>query len=275
MQLTILFQSTRPSFTPSPVIQEMGISPHLINVFSLSSLIQTINRAIERHKVSKVSLVVFMYPQKVSPHDMAQQEEEVARFNQLLAGCAYPTRLINPVLRQIEGGPGIFAHKSSQDFIYLVEGDCLHDETALTEMLHEYEFLSENSKQDILVTPFDHLELYKGPHPSQVIAGSHRYWRTIPHCSRSLLMHHKTFARFAEVFEYDSRRFDGDRQKEGNDLIPILRLIPCYAPMPALAESLKAVEKSPFTHQIFAHWSSQAGAIIKNKTSINQDNVNL
>jgi hypothetical protein len=76
-------------------------------------------------------------------------------------------------------------------------------------------------------------------------------------------MHKKTFLRFAEVFEYDIRQFDKTPAKAGNELAPIVRLIPCFGPMPALGVSLRASEPSPFTAQVYPKWFNQAEMRLK------------
>jgi hypothetical protein len=69
------------------------------------------------------------------------------------------------------------AKVNSEDLIYFVEDDYIHDEICLTEMVGAYERIATQLGREILFCPSDYPYLYADCNPTYILLGNKRHWR--------------------------------------------------------------------------------------------------
>ena len=67
--------------------------------------------------------------------------------------------------------------KNSEDLIYFVEDDYIHNKDSLNEMVLTFERISSQIKNDIFLCPTDYPYLYSKAEPTQIFLGSNYHWR--------------------------------------------------------------------------------------------------
>lgn len=111
---------------------------------------------------------------------------------------------------------------SDADFIYCVEDDYLHVETALQEMIDSYLLFSEKlGNKNIVLYPFDAPEEYNPPKEQCLLVhGSNRHWKTGIYTTNVMFTIPKIFRDHWPLFEVLSLNYNGDylrkeEEKEG------------------------------------------------------------
>lgn len=77
------------------------------------------------------------------------------------------------------------------DFVYFVEDDYLHEQSALLEMYRSYRIFARNlGRSNIGLFPVDQHEYYlpHAIHPSRIVPGSARHWRTNTHTTSTFFV---------------------------------------------------------------------------------------
>ena len=69
--------------------------------------------------------------------------------------------------------------KNSEDLIYFVEDDYIHNKDSLNEMVLTFERISSQIKNDIFLCPTDYPYLYSKAEPTQIFLGSNYHWRKV------------------------------------------------------------------------------------------------
>ena len=67
----------------------------------------------------------------------------------------------------------------SEDLIYFVEDDYLHQHDAIEEMIFSYEKFSTIYKKDIIMCPADYPFLYSKLDQTNILAGNKKHWRKV------------------------------------------------------------------------------------------------
>lgn len=122
------------------------------------------------------------------------------------------------------------------DYVFFVENGCLLDPDAIGTMLADYKMMTAMNGEDLILTPFDRLDLYKTPHDSVVVAGQKCYWRTVAQTRKTTFMSRRAYNRVWQHFlDFGDKR---------HSLIqpPIAVL----SPMPSLGCSIFEDQPLPF-----------------------------
>ena len=69
--------------------------------------------------------------------------------------------------------------KESEDLVYFVEDDYIHEIDSIKEMILTYEKLSSVLKKELLLCPADYPYLYTQANNSKIFLGNKKHWRTI------------------------------------------------------------------------------------------------
>ena len=142
--------------------------------------------------------------------------------------------------------------------IYFVEDDYLHAPSCLTEMLAAWKFLSEETKKEVVIHPYDCPDRYTMLTPSYILLRPERYWRSIRHTTGTFMLHYKTLGQFWSLFEKFTRYGVDPAVCEDNTINIVYREVPCFSPMPTLALHLQSLGHiSPFVS--LDHWWKEYG----------------
>ena len=219
----------------------------------LSGLILSLVKALQEGPLTDVRLTVLA---------TAEDATRTLPLRQLLERCPFPATIAvhgedgvdvrNPYAygRDRLRGDAPFGGDSVQpELIYFVEPDCLHGKDSLTEMVREYLRLTRAVGGDVTLTPFDDGALYQTPTASMILAGEHRYFRTVTQAGRTLMLSRQVLDRFWEVFCHDAARpelAEHVNRSRNSPLNHLHRIIPCFSPMPALAVAAASEASPPF-----------------------------
>ncbi len=69
--------------------------------------------------------------------------------------------------------------KNSEDLIYFVEDDYIHEKMSLCEILYTYEKIASITKQELIICPTDYPYLYTQSENTKIFLGEKRHWRQI------------------------------------------------------------------------------------------------
>ena len=162
----------------------------------------------------------------------------IGRIKDLLGQASFPARL--QPLTVTGNGPSIEAtlthgRSIARDLLYFVEDDYLHGETAVLEFIRSYERLASIMDKDIVLYPDDHPGFYKQVHPSYIVLGSHRHWRSVKGTTFTFLISKPILERYWDNFI--ALREVGSRPGviEETTIYPIYEEVPCFSPMTSLA----------------------------------------
>jgi len=73
----------------------------------------------------------------------------------------------------------LLSKKNSEDLIYFVEDDYIHEKISLSEILYTYEKIASIIKQELIICPTDYPYLYTQAENTKIFLGENRHWRQI------------------------------------------------------------------------------------------------
>ena len=73
----------------------------------------------------------------------------------------------------------LLSKKNSEDLIYFVEDDYIHEKISLSEILYTYEKIASIIKQELIICPTDYPYLYTQTENTKIFLGENRHWRQI------------------------------------------------------------------------------------------------
>jgi len=152
---------------------------------------------------------------KLTVLDDHSSEELVGKLNVLLEESGLTYEFI-----ALEGkGYNNSAHKqyircrdSEYEFVYSVEDDYLHCETAIREMIDSFNLFTERLEgKDVVIYPFDAPEEYNPPKEKDfIVHGSSRHWRTGVFTTNVLFCRPKIFKEYWNLFEVLALKYNGN-----------------------------------------------------------------
>ena len=86
--------------------------------------------------------------------------------------------------------------EKSEDLIYFVEDDYIHEKISLSEILYTYERLSSILGSDLIVCPTDYPYLYTQSEIQKIFLGEKRHWRQIDQTLCTLLTSNKIIQKY-------------------------------------------------------------------------------
>ena len=69
--------------------------------------------------------------------------------------------------------------KNSDDLVYFVEDDYIHEKNSLAEMLFAYEKIASITKKELIICPTDYPFLYNQSEGTKIFLGDKKHWRQI------------------------------------------------------------------------------------------------
>tara|TARA_B100001093_G_C26734863_1_gene973934 strand:+ start:211 stop:1236 length:1026 start_codon:yes stop_codon:yes gene_type:complete len=82
--------------------------------------------------------------------------------------------------------------KSSQDLIYFVEDDYIHEKESISEIIFTYERIASLTKNEIVICPTDYPFLYMKAEDTKIFLGENYHWRKINESLCTFLMSKQT-----------------------------------------------------------------------------------
>ena len=124
------------------------------------------------------------------------------------------------------------AKENSEDLIYFVEDDYIHDEICILEMIGTYERIATQLNKEILLCPTDYPYLYASCDPTYIFLGNKKHWRKTEQSLGTFLIskinlniYWKNLLQFAS----------GEDDPAELALHKIYEKEPCFSPIPSLA----------------------------------------
>ena len=122
--------------------------------------------------------------------------------------------------------------KSSNDLIYFVEDDYIHENDSISEMLFTYERVASLTKNEVIICPADYPYLYMKTGNTQIFLGENYHWRKIDETLCTFLTSKKIvekhWDKFTSMCEQEHYPFE-------TPLHEIYKQELCISPIPSLA----------------------------------------
>jgi hypothetical protein len=124
------------------------------------------------------------------------------------------------------------AKENSEDLIYFVEDDYIHDVISIAEMIGTYERIATQLNKEILLCPTDYPYLYANCTPTYLLLGNKRHWRKTEQSLGTFLISKKNLNLYWEnLMKFASGKDDPAELA----LHSIYNKEPCFSPIPSLA----------------------------------------
>ena len=160
---------------------------------SINSILRSVNYAKKYHSNIDIKITVI---------DHNSSDENLREITDLLKKSSLPFKLLNldlaefearikktneknekVTLNQISNMSNIYKSllqsKNSNDLIYFVEDDYIHEIDSVTEMLFTYERITSLTNKEIIICPTDYPYLYTQAESTKIYLGEKYHWRKI------------------------------------------------------------------------------------------------
>ncbi|KAA5605011.1 hypothetical protein F1188_13320 [Roseospira marina] len=209
----------------------------------VGSLVASITHAVESGAVTDVTVEV---------DDDRSDPDARAAIEAILGRLTVPWTLRTP--EETLAGPILhaqFRRAAALDrLVYVVEDDYLHQPEAIASLVGFYRQVHAATGGPMMLHPQEPRVLYNRHYPSYLVLGPDRRWRTTRHMSHTLFTHgHVVRDHWDDV---ENTRYVGHPTKrqahkgaERNTTNRVLRVLPGFCPIPALAAHFQAPELLP------------------------------
>ncbi len=124
------------------------------------------------------------------------------------------------------------AKENSNDLIYFVEDDYIHDETCILEMIGAYERIATQLNKEILLCPTDYPYLYANCDPTYIFLGNKKHWRKTEQSLGTFLISKANL----NIYWENLLQFASGKDNPAEiALHKIYEKEPCFSPIPSLA----------------------------------------
>ena len=123
------------------------------------------------------------------------------------------------------------AKENSDDLIYFVEDDYIHDEICIAEMIGAYERIATQLDKEILLCPSDYPFLYADCSPTYLLLGNKRHWRKTEQSLGTFLISKQNLNLYWENLMQFASGKDDPAELALHD---IYNKEPCFSPIPSL-----------------------------------------
>ena len=126
----------------------------------------------------------------------------------------------------------LLAKENSEDLIYFVEDDYIHDKICILEMVGTYERIATQLNKEILLCPSDYPYLYANCSPTYLFLGNKRHWRTTEQSLGTFLISKPNL----QIYWENLMQFASGKDNPAElALHKIYELESCFSPIPSLA----------------------------------------
>jgi len=160
---------------------------------SINSILRSVNYAKKYHSNIDIKITVI---------DHNSSDENLREITDLLKKSSLPFKLLNLDLAEFEARikktneknetvtpnqisnmsniyKSLLQSKKSNDLIYFVEDDYIHEIDSITEMLFTYERITSLTNKEIIICPTDYPYLYTQAESTKIYLGEKYHWRKI------------------------------------------------------------------------------------------------
>ena len=124
------------------------------------------------------------------------------------------------------------AKENSNDLIYFVEDDYIHDEICILEMIGAYERIATQLNKEILLCPTDYPYLYANCDPTYIFLGNKKHWRKTEQSLGTFLISKTNL----NIYWENLLQFASGKDNPAElALHKIYENEPCFSPIPSLA----------------------------------------
>ena len=106
--------------------------------------------------------------------DLSKFEKNIKKINQKNEKVTF-----NQISNMANIHQSLLIAKDSEDLVYFVEDDYIHNRDALNEMIFAYERIATQIKNDLILCPTDYPYLYSKAELTQVFLGHNYHWQKI------------------------------------------------------------------------------------------------
>ena len=135
----------------------------------------------------------------------------------------------------------LIAKNETEDLIFFVEDDYLHQDSMIEEMLMTYERLTSQLNKEIVLCPSDYPYLYTTDRKTNVLIGSHRHWQLIGKTLCTFLTSKIILNQYWENFVKNCKKRHDPFEKYLNE---IYKEEYCLAPIPSLSVHFTNINSS-------------------------------
>ena len=126
----------------------------------------------------------------------------------------------------------MLAKENSNDLIYFVEDDYIHDEICILEMIGAYERIATQLNKEILLCPTDYPYLYANCDPTYIFLGNKKHWRKTEQSLGTFLISKTNL----NIYWENLLQFASGKDNPAElALHKIYEKEPCFSPIPSLA----------------------------------------
>jgi len=126
----------------------------------------------------------------------------------------------------------MLAKENSNDLIYFVEDDYIHDEICILEMIGAYERIATQLNKEILLCPADYPYLYANCDPTYIFLGNKKHWRKTEQSLGTFLISKTNL----NIYWENLLQFASGKDNPAEiALHKIYEKEPCFSPIPSLA----------------------------------------
>tara|TARA_B100000945_G_scaffold129571_1_gene103353 strand:+ start:203 stop:1231 length:1029 start_codon:yes stop_codon:yes gene_type:complete len=126
----------------------------------------------------------------------------------------------------------LHSRENSEDLIYFVEDDYIHEKSSIKEILYTYEKIASLTKNELIICPADYPYLYTKSESTKIFLGENRHWRQIDQSLCTFLTSKKIIEKYWDellsMCKYEHYPFE-------KPLHSIYRKELCISPIPSLA----------------------------------------
>ena len=126
----------------------------------------------------------------------------------------------------------MLAKENSNDLIYFVEDDYIHDEICILEMIGTYERIATQLNKEIILCPVDYPYLYANCDPTYIFLGNKKHWRKTEQSLGTFLISKTNL----NIYWENLLQFASGKDNPAElALHKIYEKEPCFSPIPSLA----------------------------------------
>ena len=126
----------------------------------------------------------------------------------------------------------MLAKENSNDLIYFVEDDYIHDEICILEMMGTYERIATQLNKEIILCPIDYPYLYANCDPTYIFLGNKKHWRKTEQSLGTFLISKTNL----NIYWENLLQFASGKDNPAElALHKIYEKEPCFSPIPSLA----------------------------------------
>ena len=216
------------------------------SIRTLNSLVKSLNFSKEMLSKIKVKLTIV---------DHNSEDNVIQKYNKILNNQFFENEIINLEFEKYKSSienvneenktvtenqksnmanikQSLNIAKKSEDLIYFVEDDYLHNTNSIEEMIYTYEKLSTLFNDELFLCPIDYPYLYMKPEKTNILIGNVSHWRRVDQTLCTFLtsskMINKHFNKLITMCEKEHYPFE-------KPLHEIYKKEYCFSPIPSLA----------------------------------------